>query len=98
VLSDRDYEHLLLQMVDRVAQGWEQAQMVEHYGQRLQDRFFKSWLQRFGEKLVRSAVPNRELAERLVRLGEMGCGEIGRLALAIGRQVLMREVVVEPES
>lgn len=90
-LSDADYEILFLRLLEKVAADWEQARILEYLGERSQDRFFKSWLRRFGKTVLSSPVPNRQLAERMVKLGDIGCGEIGEIAREIGRQQLARE-------
>lgn len=46
------------------------------------------WLNGFGEKLLASASPNTELATKMIKLGEVGCREIGKVAHKIGRQLL----------
>lgn len=90
-LSDADYEILFLRLLEGVAAGWEQSRILEYLGERSQDRFFKSWLRRFGKTVLSSPMPNRQLAERMVKLGDIGCGEIGETAREIGAQQLARE-------
>ncbi len=46
------------------------------------------WLRRFGDKLLTSDGENRELAARMVRLGDVGCGELGQVANEVGRDLL----------
>ncbi|WP_052051064.1 CHAT domain-containing protein [Leptolyngbya sp. KIOST-1] len=88
-LDDTGYEFLWMQAMDGLAAGWGEAQVLAHLGDRVYDRRFADWLRRFGyTRLLRSPEPNRELAGRMVRLGEMGCGELGVLAGAIGRELL----------
>lgn len=88
-MADTDYEFLFMQAMDGLATGWSEAQVVEHLGERVDDRRFADWLRRFGyTRLLKSPEPNRELAERMVQLGEMNCGELGVLAGAIGREML----------
>lgn len=69
-LSDAGYEQLFFQLLDGVAAGWQSPQVISHLNRRETDRFFRSWLQRFGRKLLESPEPNRELAQRMVQLAE----------------------------
>ncbi|MBO9998767.1 MAG: hypothetical protein J7641_07115 [Cyanobacteria bacterium SID2] len=90
-LSDAAYERLLSRLLDKVAAGWTQDRVLEEIGDRRDDRFFQSWLHRFGKRLLKSPVPNRELGKRMLQLSEVGCGEIGEIAGQYGRQLLERE-------
>ncbi|MBW4680685.1 MAG: hypothetical protein KME19_11295 [Microcoleus vaginatus WJT46-NPBG5] len=91
-LSDAGYENFFMQLMDGIGEGWQQAQVLEHLGNRIQDKFFISWLKRFGrDRLLKSPAPNHELATRMVRLNEIGCGEIGEISREIGTQLLARE-------
>ncbi|MBD1939750.1 hypothetical protein [Microcoleus sp. FACHB-68] len=91
-LSDAGYENFFMQLMDGIGEGWQQAQVLEHLGNRIQDKFFISWLKRFGrDRLLKSPAPNHELATRMVRLSEIGCGEIGEISGEIGTQLLARE-------
>lgn len=97
-LSDVAYELLFMRLLDRVEWGWDQPQVLAHLGTRIHDHFFKSWLQRFGrDKLLVSPMPNHEIGQRMVKLGKIGCGEIGDIAQELGRQLLKREPKL-PES
>jgi len=69
-LSDAGYERLYFKLLDRADEGWTRSQFLEQWDDRLEDKFFKSWLRRFGDKLLSSPAPNRELAQRMVHLGE----------------------------
>lgn len=54
-----------------------------------------SWLRQFGDRLLSSPVPNRELATRMVQLGQLNCGKLSEVAGEIGQQLLDREVETE---
>ena len=69
-LSDAGYERLFFQLLDGVAAGWQPQQVISHLNKRETDRFFRSWLQRFGRQLLESPQPNRQLAQRMVQLAE----------------------------
>lgn len=97
-LSDAGYERLLMQVLDRVAAGEGERQVLENLGERRNDKFFQSWLRRFGKKLIESPMPNREVARRIVRIGEIDCGEICQIAGQYGRQQLSRDYPPLTES
>jgi CHAT domain-containing protein/Flp pilus assembly protein TadD len=85
-LSDTAYENLFMQLMDGVGEGWDGARVREHLGNRSDDSWFANWLQRFGrDKLLASPQPNHELARRMVRLGEIGCGKFGEIAGEFGK-------------
>ncbi len=46
------------------------------------------WLQRFGEQLQQNPETHAEIAKRLVQLGQLHRGELGKVAERIGRQIL----------
>ncbi|WP_413167525.1 hypothetical protein ACL6C3_12690 [Capilliphycus salinus ALCB114379] len=83
-LSDTGYEALFLHLLDGVEQGWERTQVLDYLGNRMNDRFFKSWLQRFGRKLIESPLPQKQLAERMIKLGQMDCGDVSEIAAEWG--------------
>jgi hypothetical protein len=88
-LDDTAYEFLFMQVMDGLAAGWTEAQVLQHLGARVNDRRFADWLRRFGyTRLLKSPEPNRELAERMVEFAEMEDGELGMLTGAIGVSTL----------
>ncbi|MCT7985062.1 CHAT domain-containing tetratricopeptide repeat protein [Laspinema sp. A4] len=88
-LSDTQYEQVFLKLLDGVALGWDSGRVLDYLGERVDDRFFHNWLMRFGrDRLLGSPRPHRELASRMVRLGELGSGKIGELAHQYGAQKL----------
>jgi CHAT domain-containing protein/Flp pilus assembly protein TadD len=90
-LSDTAYESLFMQLMDGVGDGWDGARVREHLGNRSDDSWFANWLQRFGrDTLLASPQPNHELARRMVRLGEIGCGKFGEIAGEFGKQRLAK--------
>lgn len=90
-LSDAGYEALFLQLLEGVEKGWEKSQLLEKLGNRQDDRFFKSWLQRFGRQQVESPLLQPERARQMIKLGEMGCGELGEIAAKWGQQLQQKE-------
>jgi tetratricopeptide (TPR) repeat protein/CHAT domain-containing protein len=90
-LSDTAYENLFMQLMDGVGEGWDGARVREHLGNRSDDSWFANWLRRFGrDTLLASPQPNNELARRMVRLGEIGCGKFGEIAGEFGKQRLAK--------
>ncbi|MEB3887125.1 hypothetical protein [Lyngbya sp. CCY1209] len=90
-LSDAGYETFLMQLLDGVAGGWGRSQLLEALGNRDRDRYFTSWLQRFGRKSIESPLPQQELARRMAKLGEIESGEIGAIAREIGQNLQQKE-------
>jgi tetratricopeptide (TPR) repeat protein len=98
-LTDTDYEFLFGQLLDGVAYGWHEGRIVKFFAQLgergKQDRWV-AWLERFGQKVLASPVPNQQLGIRMVRLGEQSqsihsISRIGETAYNIGRQLLTRD-------
>lgn len=93
-LSDAELEHYFLQLLDGIHKGWQQVKVrrfFEAFGDRATDERWSAWLHRFGSNLLASSVPNHELGRRLLRLGELGYGDISTVARNIGQQLLARE-------
>ena len=92
-LTDTDLEFLFNELIEGVHQArgkdWAQKWLdnIEH---RVSSERWIQWLQRFGERLLASSSPNNELAARLVQLGELGVGEVGKVAYELGMQLLTR--------
>ena len=93
-LDDTDREYLFMQLLEGVAHGWQQPRAIGFFNkirQRVRKSEWLEWLDRFGNSLVQSPVPNYELAGRMVQLAELDCGEIGDLAGSYGSQLLNRQ-------
>ncbi len=93
-LDDTDREYLFMQLLEGVAHGWQQPRAVGFFNkirQRVRKSEWLEWLERFGNNLVQAPVPNYELANRLVQLGQLDCGEIGDLAGEYGSRLLNRQ-------
>ncbi|MGK7926421.1 MAG: tetratricopeptide repeat protein [Spirulina sp.] len=89
-LSNEEYKALWLEILDGVARGWPQKRLFEKLGIRRYDPWFSSWLQRYGRSLMRRdpGAIDREIARQMVRLGEMGCGDLGEASQQIGTRLL----------
>jgi hypothetical protein len=93
-LDDTDREYLFMQLLEGVAHGWQQPRAIGFFNkirQRVRKSEWLEWLDRFGENLLDSPVPNYELAGRMVQLGQLDCGEIGDLAGDYGVRLLNRQ-------
>ncbi|MGL5083872.1 MAG: hypothetical protein ACRC8A_20505 [Microcoleaceae cyanobacterium] len=99
-LSDAGYEALFLRLMEGIGQGWKQDQVIELLGKRQGDRFFFSWLKRFGQKLLDSPLPQAERAEQMIGLAALSCGEISEIAGVYGQQLKQKKVrlLTEEES
>ncbi|MDB9313675.1 tetratricopeptide repeat protein [Spirulina sp. CS-785/01] len=89
-LTYEAYESLFYQLLDGVARGWQQTQILERLGIRRYDPWFVAWLQRYGRQLLRQSPSEleSEQAQRMIRLGNMNCGELGDVAKQIGERML----------
>lgn len=99
-LSDAELEHYFLQLLDGIHKGWQQVKVrrfFEAFGDRATDERWSEWLQRFGRNLLASPVSNHELGRRLLRLGELGYGDISTVARNLGQQILAREAPPETQ-
>ncbi|MEM9542117.1 MAG: tetratricopeptide repeat protein [Cyanobacteria bacterium P01_E01_bin.42] len=89
-LTNEEYKSLWSDVLDGVARGWPQGRIFEKLGIRRYDPWFSSWLQRYGRSLLRRdpGTIDRDIAKQMVRLGEMGCGDLGEIAKQIGTRLL----------
>ncbi|HBE19881.1 MAG TPA: hypothetical protein DEG17_22905 [Cyanobacteria bacterium UBA11149] len=98
-LEDADCEFFFRQLLEGVAHGWQTPRIVKFFEgmkARVTNAQWVEWLNRFGEKVLASKTQNRELAMRMVQLGEMtqsipSIQDISTTALEIGRQLLTRD-------
>ncbi|MEC4987068.1 MAG: tetratricopeptide repeat protein, partial [Oscillatoria sp. PMC 1076.18] len=97
-LSDTDYEFLYTQLLEGVTHGWEEKRIVKFFQDleaRSSQEQWLSWLKRFGQRVSSASTPNRELATRMVKLGERvrtipSVRAIGQESYKIGIQLLNR--------
>jgi len=99
-LTNADLELLFNELLEGVHQARGQ-QWALKYLQRMEPRItvdrWIDWLLIFGGKLLASPAPNLPLAKRMVKLGELGIGEVSNLAYDIGMQLLRRNLNQEYE-
>jgi hypothetical protein len=90
-LTDPDYEYLFMQLLEGVSHGWQQPRAIEFF-RKIRQRAPKSqwidWMNAFGDRSVKSASPNEELARRMIQLGDLDCSEVTSLAGEYGHQIL----------
>ncbi|AKG21065.1 CHAT domain-containing protein [Calothrix sp. 336/3] len=94
-LTNADLEFLFTELLEGVYQGRGQ-QWAGKYLQRMEHRIsvdrWIEWLLDFGERLLTSPVPNHQLAERMMQLGQMNIGTVGDLSYDIGIRLLTRNL------
>ncbi|MGB3755453.1 MAG: tetratricopeptide repeat protein [Rivularia sp. (in: cyanobacteria)] len=88
--TDAEYESLFLQLLDGVNdENWSRGTVKGFLASKnIIEGDLIGWLRRFGKNLLATNGKNRELAERMVRLSKVGCGELSQVAGEIGRQLL----------
>ncbi|BAY94574.1 MULTISPECIES: CHAT domain-containing protein [unclassified Tolypothrix] len=91
-LEDTEYESLFIQLLVRVNdEGWNRGQVTDFLdANRINQRNLAKWLRGYGETLLASPRENDALASRIVRLGELGAGEVSDVAYDIGVRLLGR--------
>ncbi len=98
-LDDTDREYLFMQLLEGVAHGWQQPRAIGFFN-KIRNRVRKSewleWLDRFGQNLLDSPVPNYELAGRMSQLSQLDCGEVGDLAGEYAARLLDRQAEEYP--
>ena len=95
-LTDMDYEFLFNQLLEGVAHGWNQVQIVkffERLDKQSSQEQWKSWLLQFGAKNLASPTPNQQLGKQLVQLSERmqslaSLRQFQTTAYALGQQIL----------
>jgi tetratricopeptide (TPR) repeat protein len=95
-VKDADLEFLFHQLLEGVANGW-QENRIEPFFEKLDPKFtleiWLDWLQRYRIKLLSSSAPHNHFAARMIILGEKTASlpflrGIGYLAYEIGKELL----------
>jgi tetratricopeptide (TPR) repeat protein len=86
-LSDASYESLFMRLLDRAAAGASPDELSALLERRADDRFFHSWLRRFGQKSIDSPLPQPELTVKLEQFGQSEGGKLGEIAAGIALQL-----------
>jgi tetratricopeptide (TPR) repeat protein len=98
-LTPGEYEHFFIQLLEGVEGGWERVQVLralQGLSHRTTEAEWVTWLRGFGE-IVLTLPPNRQLATRMVKFGEINCGELSQISLEIGRQLLEKIPQEDPD-
>ncbi|MDJ1185653.1 tetratricopeptide repeat protein [Roseofilum casamattae] len=101
-LSYSHYEFLFHQLLEGVAtEGWQQTEINDFFRQwrdRTTELEWFRWLERFGERVLASPVPNLELARRMVQFSQIAEGNLAWRAGEIGSALLARSRVEQPRE
>jgi tetratricopeptide (TPR) repeat protein len=100
-LEDADYLLLFNQILEGLRLGWERQDVVKYLeglGDRGNFALWAAWLQRFGETKLKKNSQNMDLGRRLVKLGQLNCGEFSTVAYQLGSQLLSQQVTTSPFS
>ncbi|GEM_PF-4311630 len=99
--TDAEYESLFLQLLAGVNdEEWSHGRVRGFLdGNNIADADLVRWLRGFGDSLLAADGDNQQLGMRMVRLAEVGCGELGKVGCGvlgevageIGRELLRRE-------
>ncbi|MCU0518133.1 MAG: CHAT domain-containing tetratricopeptide repeat protein [Oscillatoria sp. Prado101] len=97
--SDTDCENLFMGLLDGVAEGWDRERARSYLGERSEDSSLVNWLERFGrDRLLPVPQSHQELARRMLRLKEIGCGKLGEVAGELGALLLAGEAETNLEE
>lgn len=100
-LTQREYEHFFMQILVGVEGGWSRVEVLRALAalsHRSRQADWVAWLRGFGEQLLALPVPNRQMARRMVKLGELDCGELSQVAGDIGKQLRQKVAEVYPTA
>ena len=104
-LSDAECENYFLQMLEGVNKGWDWVQ-INRFFVALENRAtlkkWTEWLQKFGEKNLKSTTTNHELGRRLLLFSERSkeqpeLKDLGAIANQIAQELLARKITENPE-
>lgn len=92
LLTDAEYESLFLQLLDKVNhESWSRGQVKAFLDwNNIVELDLVEWLRGFGERLLAGDGENHQLAQRMVRLGEVGFGKLSLVADEIGSKLLLK--------
>jgi len=89
-LHPQTYQQLFERLLAGVAGGWNQAEIVQHLGERLNDKHFRAWLREYGGQLRQLPEGDHKLGWQMTKLSRAGCGQLGEMAAEIGRELLAK--------
>jgi tetratricopeptide (TPR) repeat protein len=73
-LEDKDYEFLLIQLLEGVYHGWHQGRVAKFFqllGDRGRGELWVDWLQRYEDKCVTATKSDPHMALQMIRLGDL---------------------------
>lgn len=97
-IKDADLEFLFYQLLEGVANGWQESR-IEQFFEKLEPRIsveiWLEWLQRYRNQLLKSSETHTQLAARMIILGEKTAilpfvRGVGDLAYEIGKELLSK--------
>ncbi|MBE9093227.1 tetratricopeptide repeat protein [Tychonema sp. LEGE 07203] len=95
-----EYKTLFMELLDGVDEGWEQEQILEHLGEHCDNPYLIRWLKGFGmeelEKLWGS--PDFDRGYLMIKLGEIHCGELGKVSQTFGYQIIEKTIEKAEEA
>ena len=97
----QNYEFLFLRLLEGVAGGWQEQQVLEFLAEwenRTTEADWIAWLHSFGERTLSSKSPNVELGRRMLLLSKVACGELGRVAGEFGEELLRRSSQIQHQE
>jgi hypothetical protein len=97
-LSDHEYQGLFFRLLEGVSEGWDLERVQQHLGSRSQDRHMLAWLRRFGKRQLSVPQPNHDLANLLIKFGELKSGLLSQLSLQIGQELMSKPVPPSPQQ
>ncbi|MBW4595471.1 MAG: tetratricopeptide repeat protein [Brasilonema angustatum HA4187-MV1] len=98
-LTDAEHESLFLELLAGVHSGWSRGSVKGFLAaKKIHEAALLVWLRGFGERLLSSPASHQELAARMVQLGGLDVGEVGRVAGDIGLRLLPRKEETKGEG
>lgn len=84
------YRTLFLELLDGVDEGWNQEQVFEHLGEHHDNPYLIQWLNSFGRQQLEKSwrPPDFDRGYLMIKLGDIGCGELGEVSQRFGKQII----------
>ena len=90
-LDGANREALFAQVLEAAAHDWNEAQLEEllkNLSGLMTAQQWAAWLREYGQRLLAAPEPDEEIALKLVKLSQVGCGFVGEVAGEVGRRLL----------
>jgi tetratricopeptide (TPR) repeat protein len=84
------YRTLFLELLEGVDEGWNQKQILEYLGEHSDNPYLIQWLNSFGRQQLEKSwrPPDFDLGYLMIKLGDIGCGEMGEVSQRFGKQII----------